>query len=974
MANEAGMRDRHRDSPDVRSEPYCLFSIELLRSRPALFLEKRQPRKRPLSRSSLLAFSFLTFVSVSGLSVHGQDDDECFACHGDRGFSTEKEGKTVSLWVNQERFSHSVHGDLGCISCHLDASAEHFLSDEPLAKVECDLCHSEAVEKFQHSLHGHALDRGRYLAPDCSTCHGTHDILPSTDPNARTYVRNIPALCGSCHKEGTPVSQLRTVAEDHVLEDYSQSIHGDGLFRRGLIVTAVCTSCHNSHDILPHEDPASSIHRDNIADTCMQCHAQIEQVHLKVIRGELWEKQPHQIPSCIDCHQPHKIRRVFYEESFPDTLCMSCHSDPAIQKEVEGETISLYVDPEELMHSAHTGTSCIKCHTNVSHSRDPVCLGSGQVDCSMCHAEEVELYNGSQHGMDHAAGNPNAPYCTDCHNSHGTQTKEALDSPIFTKNIPDLCGRCHREGEKAAIAYQGQQAQIVKNYTMSIHGKGLLQSGLLVTATCIDCHSAHSELPSSNPNSTVNAENIASTCGNCHLGIAEEFRSSIHSRLANNTEKTLPSCSDCHQSHTIKRVDQTDFRQEIINQCGKCHLDVTTSYFDTFHGKVSRLGSVATARCYDCHGAHNIYPTSDPRSTLSRENVVETCKTCHPNSNRKFVGYLTHATHHDKAKYPFLYYTFWFMTTLLVSVFTFFGIHTALWLPRALRARKSVAAAAPAAIKGRYYQRFDPFSRFLHLLVILSFLTLAVTGMTIKFSDVVIFQTVSRLIGGSEVSTFVHRVAAIVTFAYFFLHLGYLIRKMYLRRTSLKEMFTGENTLMFRKQDLTEFIATIKWFLGIGPRPDYGRWTYWEKFDYFAVFWGVAIIGTTGLILWFSEFFTNLGVPGWLINVATIIHSDEALLATGFIFTIHFFNTHFRPDKFPMDPVIFTGSVPLDELKEDRPREYSQLMESRKIKGKLVEAPPAWLKTGARVFGMTCLAIGLLTILLIIYSMLFVYK
>ena len=85
-----------------------------------------------------------------------------------------------------------------------------------------------------------------------------------------------------------------------------------------------------------------------------------------------------------------------------------------------------------------------------------------------------------------------------------------------------------------------------------------------------------------------------------------------------------------------------------------------------------------------------------------------------------------------------------------------------------------------------------------------------------------------------------------------------------------------------------------------GRGPQYGRWTYWEKFDYFAVFWGIAVIGSTGLMLWFPEFFTRL-LPGWLINVATIIHSDEALLATGFIFTVHFFNTHLRPEKFPMD-------------------------------------------------------------------------
>ena len=107
-----------------------------------------------------------------------------------------------------------------------------------------------------------------------------------------------------------------------------------------------------------------------------------------------------------------------------------------------------------------------------------------------------------------------------------------------------------------------------------------------------------------------------------------------------------------------------------------------------------------------------------------------------------------------------------------------------------------------------------------------------------------------------------------------------------------------------------------------GPRPEFGRWTYWEKFDYFAVFWGMVVIGSTGFTLWFPEFFTLL-FPGWMLNVATIIHSDEALLATGFIFTVHFFNTHLRPEKFPMDLVIFTGRMPVEELRMDKPAEYA---------------------------------------------------
>jgi len=280
----------------------------------------------------------------------------------------------------------------------------------------------------------------------------------------------------------------------------------------------------------------------------------------------------------------------------------------------------------------------------------------------------------------------------------------------------------------------------------------------------------------------------------------------------------------------------------------------------------------------------------------------------------------------------------------------------------------------PEEKKGKYYERFDAYSRFLHVLVITSFISLAITGMIIKFSGSGIFQTISDLMGGYAVTGFIHRFAAIITFIYFGLHIGYLIRKIKRKQSKFTSLLKGENSLVPNKKDLTEMIATMKWFLGKGPRPEYGRWTYWEKFDYWAVFWGVAVIGSSGLILWFPEFFTGLGLPGSFINIATIIHSDEALLAVGFIFTYHFFNTHFRPDKFPMDTVIFTGKVHIDELKEDRPREYEIIMQDPELQKKLGDAPPVFLRRAARIFGFTALFLGLMLIVLIIYSMIFLYQ
>ncbi len=169
-------------------------------------------------------------------------------------------------------------------------------------------------------------------------------------------------------------------------------------------------------------------------------------------------------------------------------------------------------------------------------------------------------------------------------------------------------------------------------------------------------------------------------------------------------------------------------------------------------------------------------------------------------------------------------------------------------------------------------------------------------------------------------------------------------------------------------------MGTMKWFFGLGPRPAYGRWTYWEKFDYLAVFWGVPMVGVSGLMLWFPEFFTQF-VPGWVINVATIIHSDEALLATGFIFTIHFFNTHLRPEGFPMDLVIFTGLVPLDEYRHDRPRDYADKKTDGQLKKNVVfkEISPRFVRL-VYFFGFFFLAMGISIIVLIIYSMLFGYR
>lgn len=279
-----------------------------------------------------------------------------------------------------------------------------------------------------------------------------------------------------------------------------------------------------------------------------------------------------------------------------------------------------------------------------------------------------------------------------------------------------------------------------------------------------------------------------------------------------------------------------------------------------------------------------------------------------------------------------------------------------------------------AEYKTIQFQRFSRLNRVLHIMMIVSFISLALTGMTLKFSYTGWAVTLSHILGGFESAGFIHRFAAVIMFSVFLIHIIDLIRMRRKEFKSWKELLFSNNTMLFNKKDWLDLKDSLKWFLGLGERPEYGRWTYWEKFDYFAVFWGICVIGSTGLTLWFPEFFTGLGIPGWLINVATIIHSDEALLATGFIFTVHFFNTHLRPEKFPMDIVIFSGRVPLEEYKLDRPKEYKELVESGELEKYLVEPYPPIVIRAIKVFGWTALILGFSIIIWIIYAMIFAYR
>lgn len=610
-------------------------------------------------------------------------------CHEDKTLTGTKNGRSFSVYVDAKKLASSVHGDVDCIMCHSDLEGSDFPHTKNVKRATCNACHDDAQAMYDEGLHGKAYEHGDRLAPTCQTCHGSHDIIKVKDPKSAVAPIKIPFLCGSCHKEGTAVQRQRKIPQDHILENYSESMHGDGLLKKGLGVAATCASCHSPHRILPHTDPRSTISRNNIAATCTKCHMEIEQVHRKIIKGELWEKQAHVLPACVDCHQPHKIRSAFYEQGMADGDCLRCHSDVNLKSKKDGH--SVFVNYDKLQESIHKKIACSQCHSGVNQSKLRPCEGiTAKVDCASCHAEVGDEYKISTHGKLYAKNDSNAPFCSDCHGTHYILGKKNTKSPIFPPNIPTLCAKCHRDGEKAAVKYTGTEKNIINSYVESIHGKGLLKSGLTVTATCTDCHTAHRELPHTDPESSINPKNVAKTCGTCHYGIEAQFEKSVHSELVTKTDKPLPVCNTCHSAHQIRRTDQVGFRLEIMNTCGNCHKEIAKTYFDTYHGKVSQLGYSKTAKCYDCHGSHDILKVTDPASHLSRQNVLSTCQKCHKTATKQFAGYFTHATHHDPEKYPWLFWTFWGMTGLLLGTFVIAGAHTLLWLPRSFQYKREL--------------------------------------------------------------------------------------------------------------------------------------------------------------------------------------------------------------------------------------------------------------------------------------------
>ena len=622
--------------------------------------------------------------------------------------------------------------------------------------------------------------------------------------------------------------------------------------------------------------------------------------------------------------------------------CLDCHDDPKV-KTKDGK--SMQVVTADFRRSAHRKVECAACHESSRTSKHPdEALGAVQPQvCVECHEDQIKEVAGSIHGK-RAAGKKAIKDCTGCHDSlHKVHKSGDPDSPLSPVNQIKTCGGCHEE--------------MMANYESSEHARALLKMGLTKGApSCSSCHGKHTVHGKDDPAATTHKSKIAETCGACHTTIQREWADSAHG-TAMGGKKDSPHCATCHESHAVKNPEAAETRHKVSDGCGNCHKELLATFKDSFHGKATSLNNKKAAACADCHTPHHNLPASDPRSSVHKDNLAKTCGACHQNVNASFLTFDPHANPSDPKRNPYVYWIWLGMTSLLIGVFGFFGLHGLLWLQRALVGKLRGEFHFSHVSDGPYVRRFSSMQMGVHISIVVSFLLLGATGLPLKFPDAPWAPTLMSIFGGAASAGVLHRLGGIITFGYFAWHLGMLVWGFFAKGE--RGLLWGPRSMVPQPRDILDFIGMMKYFFYLGPRPKFDRFTYWEKFDYLAVFWGVAIIGCSGLVLWFPTFFTAF-LPGWALNAAYVVHSDEALLATGFIFLFHFFHTHLRPEAFPLDPVIFVGCMPLERFKDERPMEYERMVAAGQLEAHLVPPPTKAAMLRAYAFGFTAVTIGVL--------------
>jgi cytochrome b subunit of formate dehydrogenase len=592
--------------------------------------------------------------------------------------------------------------------------------------------------------------------------------------------------------------------------------------------------------------------------------------------------------------------------------CLACHSDSSMTKEVNGKQVSLYVNDEHFKNSIHSMFACVDCHTDVKTS--PHENAPAKLSCAQCHADQVAAYERSFHGQAFKKGDTNSATCLSCHGGpHEILPAADPKSRVNHANVAATCGTCH--GQKFVMEASGHSAQPFLSYQESVHGRAVA-AGSDKAAVCTDCHGAHEILAASDPKSPIFKFNVPATCAKCHDSVQKEFAQSIHGQAITRGNWLAPVCTDCHGIHSIKA--HLDPNSSVSAQnlaqvtCARCHEGVrlsqemgipgarATTYLQSYHGLASKLGSQIVANCASCHGVHNILPSSDARSTVNKANLVNTCGQCHPGVGEKFALGKVHVDAPLSADVGSVAVR-WirkFYVSMIVFVIGGMLLHNfIIWRRKAIERRQS---------HHRVVTRMSNNQRWQHITLLASFIALVLTGYALKYPD----SWFAAFLGLNEkVRGIVHRVSAVVLISAGVYHFFYALLTKDGRR--LLQDFAP------KPKDVRDVWGTMRYYLGFTPnKPEFARFTYAEKAEYWALVWGLIVMAGTGIMLWAKVAFGNL-LPRWWLDVATAIHFYEAVLATLAIVVWHFYQVFFDPDVYPMNWTWWDGKMSFEHYREE---------------------------------------------------------
>jgi cytochrome b subunit of formate dehydrogenase/5-methylcytosine-specific restriction endonuclease McrA len=597
-------------------------------------------------------------------------------------------------------------------------------------------------------------------------------------------------------------------------------------------------------------------------------------------------------------------------QKLKDSDCLTCHGDATF---TDGSGHSIAVDQNKFKHSVHGSMfTCVDCHTDVKslvHDAPPK-----KITCDQCHADEGQGYAHSIHAKATQAGKIPAS-CQDCHGDiHAIVSGDDPKSTVSRSNIPLTCGRCH--GQKFLMESNGESAQPFISYQESVHGRAVA-NGSQKAAVCTDCHGVHEILPANDPKSPISKIAVATTCGKCHTEVAGTFTASIHGQALARGNMLAPTCTDCHGIHSIKR--HTDPNSPVAEQnvsrdiCARCHEGVrlsqefgvpgnrVTSYFDSYHGLASEGGSVVAANCSSCHGVHNILPSGDPHSTINRANLDATCGQCHKGVTQKFTRTPVHLQSGSRSgdiDSVAVRWVRWIYIPLILLVIGGMFLHNAIiWRSKAVARRQMM---------NPFMARMTVNQRWQHLVLLSSFIVLVITGFALKFPDTWFAHTLGM---GEHLRGIIHRVAGVILIAAGIYHVFYLAAAREGRRL-LRDIAP-------RPKDAFDALAAMRYYLGLSKeKPKFGRFNYAEKAEYWALVWGTALMGLTGIMIWAKVWVGDL-FARWWVDVATAVHFYEAILATLAILVWHFYQVFFDPDVYPMNWAWWDGKMPVEHYRHE---------------------------------------------------------